>query len=478
MDRDDLLQPPIIMIHGGAIDLSVYLSVSTMQHNPEKWHRVGEDQPFGSSNRSLALALANNRFDVWLAETRGIDSRFRKRMPKEEHHGIDNTSVAINIKKKPNYWTFTEDDVINYETKSYIDKVMAVTGSKNVSIFTYSHSTSTSLAFLSNKQDYAQKVHALVCMAPIVSPIGMNRLTEFLAPKVCALSSTSMGRLILSKVFLTQNFRRLFVRMFKSKPIRYSLLKSLTTFLFGPSPKYQTNLELNMISHLIQPRTFRYLKRICRFSAQNGFWKFDAKGESKSYNLSELELKSWIIVSATNDAISTPSAIDDLIERVAIKPQANIEVLDYNHLDLIAAFDNDIKVNKPIIEYLISRSYPIEDNDSNGFIDQGAVDHNSRDSGDDYIKDFDQEENENDSDDLNYQKNNTDNFNKYANLGQALNISDQYVDKLERGRITGLDGKVDKIGIIPNPKSVNRDPSDSRKYVNSSKVVRVKVSQY
>lgn len=376
-DQRQLRYPPVLIEHGGTIDPTAYIIGSSGQHHPEVWPRKAQDGPITSWNRSLAFMLCNNGYDVWLAETRGSSDsnrgHVRERAKASLHSGryahknLTKSEKIASVIRSWNYWGFSQDDIIAHELKSHMDLVQRETGAQQMSVFTFSLSTPTSLSFFSIRPDYAERVHGFVSMAPIVSGEGTTLMTNLIMKTLCPLLPNAIGTLLITDTVLTQPIRDLIVSVSRNKKVRYSLTKLVVAMLMGPSAQYETLLDLNVLGHMLRQLSFKEAKQLCQQMAANKLQKFDYgpvanmmiynRTEPPVYDLSNLHIHDWIVVSADQDQLSTPQVVRHLIDEVNPKPSAHIVARDYNHLDLIAGFENDRKVNLPILAYFNSRSF-------------------------------------------------------------------------------------------------------------------------
>lgn len=360
-DRKRFRWPPVLMMHGGTLEPTAYLLASSIQHHPEPWPRTDQDGPFTSWNRSLAFMLANNGFDVWLAETRGSNEKNLRHIKTKaletafEGENIDKNMTfgeSINeILKQWDYWSFNQDDIIQHEVKAQIDLVLNKTNSKKISMFTFALSVPTTLAFLSTRPDYAEKIQGFISMAPIMSGFGTHNLIRLIYQGICPWLPNEIGTLVLSDIFLTEPMRDLFVFLAKPKSLRYSFVKLLLNFIMGPSAKYETLLELNMLGHMLKILSLKELKQLCQQMVKNKLSKYDhgpvknkliyGQFDPPAYDLSQLRLKDWIIVAAANDQLATSEVMEHLIGLVNPKPIGKIVAPGFNHIDLIAGVEND-----------------------------------------------------------------------------------------------------------------------------------------
>lgn len=381
-DRQQLKWPPIMLLHGGTIDATAYIFSSTLYHHPEKYPRDIGDEPISSWNRSMAFTLANNGYDVWLAETRGSNEHNLDHIKSAAFKSaLENKNLEKNMTKGENllsifnsfnYWSFSQDDIITHEIKSQIDKICQVVSAEispeaaaldkcKVSLVSFSLSTPIALGFLSIRPDYAkEKIHRFVVMAPTFYRRGMNPVMRFALAIVCPLIPNSLGVAILYEMIYTQ-LRRLLLLPGTWKKIRYTGNKFVENLMMGPSAKYRTLLEQNVVFHLMRLVSFKAGKQMCQQMKGNRLQKYDYGVEKNmriynqptppEYNLSNLLIEPYLMVSATNDMLSTIESVDFLIKKMNPKPHKHIVAPQFNHLDLVAGVENDKYVNLPILEY-------------------------------------------------------------------------------------------------------------------------------
>lgn len=368
-DRRQLKQPPVMLMHGGLISPTAYVWGSSAQHHPEEYPRGPNSKPFTSFNRSLAFVLANNGYDVWLVGIRGADKQNQEHRNLSGPKSIDQIikhkrkkSFLRQQKEAERYWMFTMDDEIEFELPRQIDKVMNVTGSNKVNLFTYSQSTQMSLALVSQNLDYAKKVHSLISMAPVLNDKGTNWLIRAYYRLFCTYVPVKLGTRLTSEMVLTKPMRKLILKINKNKYLRYSLLKGLGSVFFGSSAKYLTLLEPSVVWHSLMPISFQQLKHYCQQAVAGklqkydyGYWKNMKAYRSlkpKAIDISDLHIDNWMVISGTNDNFASPKSIEQVLRDVKHpKPYKHLIVDGYSHLDLIAAITNDVQVNRPVLDF-------------------------------------------------------------------------------------------------------------------------------
>lgn len=352
-------------------DTSAYLLASSIQHHPEPFPRTAEDGPITSSNRSLGFTLSNNGYDVWLIPTRGSNKQnlghTKNALGINVVHDGGNSAnltkgeIAYEYARTPFYWQYGQDDVLAFELKPQWDKVLEVTGSQEFSLYSYSLSTPTTLGFLAMHPDYASRVRVYFQMGPAIAASHFTGFDFTYFEIICnAVPTRGVG---FTPTFIGNPLlRELFVDLSPSYEIRYTLLKEITRLIFGPSPKYQTNLERNALDKIFKPVSFKTVQQYCQNSVSKVFQKFNyglgnlgiyGSVNPPAYNISYVDVQNYVIVNGEYDGLASPETVKHLISMVsARKPIEQIEAPQFNHLDLITGVECDKYVNLPVLETL------------------------------------------------------------------------------------------------------------------------------
>ncbi|XP_074376438.1 triacylglycerol lipase 2-like isoform X2 [Apium graveolens] len=115
---------------------------------------------FNPANQSLALILADNGYDVWIANTRG--TRYSRR-----HVSLDSSN--------PDYWDWTWDALVAHDLPATIDFVYEQTGQK---LHYVGHSLGTLVALTSfSEGKHVDKVKSAALLSPIAY---LNHMTTAL----------------------------------------------------------------------------------------------------------------------------------------------------------------------------------------------------------------------------------------------------------------------------------------------------------
>jgi len=368
-DRAKLKQPPVMLMHGGTIDPTAYVWASSIQHHPEKYPRTSEDGPITSWNRSLGFTLANNGYDVWLVGTRGSDTQNAGRLEGEALKsflagtmGHINTTLGERVFQSPSYWKYSFNEIISNEFPAQIKRVLELTGSRKVSVLTYSFSTIIAFSLFSSNPEISEKVHNHIALAPIINDIGTSKLLYILKRFVILEIPNSVGTVLVSELLLSRPTRDLLLTIGRSRRLRYSVIKSFFALLTGSSGQYRTFFEPTVLGHILQSISYMQIKHFCQQVIAKRLQKYDygkfknklVYGQEKPpvYNISNQMVENFMLVSASNDILAPPGSVKQILETINPKPLVHIDVQGYSHLDLSAAFDNDVTVNLPVLRFL------------------------------------------------------------------------------------------------------------------------------
>lgn len=395
-DQSKLKQPPFLITHGGANNPSVYLASSNIQHHPEPWPRSPQDGSITSWNRSLAFTLANNGYDVWLSGTRG-DSRQNQGHTKLRV--FEPQGAVRNDKNKPlnitlleladtfKYWDFSFNEIIEHEFPAQINKVLELTRSDKLSILCFSFSTMTGLPLFASRPEYAELIHQLVLMAPIINRRGTNNFVR-LMQNIFVRADPRFGVMVFNLILLTQPVRDLFILLNSSKALRYTLIKGLLDLLVGPSAKYRSNLDQGAVSNALQQTGYGEILHFYQQVIVGRLQKFD-HGAAKNflkygsifppvYDISDIHIDNWILIQSTSDNFAPQASVQQVYDSIRQKPRARIVLPGWNHFDFLIGFENDIRVNLPILAFLDEHQLPAKVLPKRSSAEQARIDRVNR----------------------------------------------------------------------------------------------------
>lgn len=362
-DSSQLKKPPVVFFHGALIDSTSFVWGSIRQHHPEKYPRsYEEDGPITSSNRSIALVLCNNGFNVWVVATRASNKdnighvKYNTEYLEDLLTGL-NPSDAQKLTDTLKYLDYTQDALVEIEFPEQINEVCRLTGSDKVSVVTYSKGCQVMFKVLATDNDASNRIHSHVAIAPPLNEIGSSALFKTLSNLIVR-TPNDIGNLVFTQVITSQPTRSLI-----SSQDRYTVGYYYTVALTGPSPRFQTFLESPVIDHVLMPVGFTEFKQLCQQLIAGRLQKYDygpftnrrvynGSLTPPQYNISSIKLDRWMMVSGKTDVLGTASSAQQYYDLIPNKPQRWIKLDHWNHLDVTAAFENGDKVNLPIMEFM------------------------------------------------------------------------------------------------------------------------------
>ncbi|KAH7937479.1 hypothetical protein HPB49_012654 [Dermacentor silvarum] len=117
-------------------------------------------------DQSLGFMLADNGYDVWLANVRG--TRY---------------SSHLHLKKSSSgFWDFSLDEMISYDLPDQIDTVLNVTQQEALFYVGWSQGTAIMFGLLSSKPEYNQKILLFNAFAPVAFLGHMRAALQYLVP--------------------------------------------------------------------------------------------------------------------------------------------------------------------------------------------------------------------------------------------------------------------------------------------------------
>lgn len=384
-DASYLKQPPIMIQHGQTANSKNFIMQSNKQHHPmayprrrgHTFHGLFSRHEKQSSNRSLAFMLANNGYDVWLTSTRGVDENNRgylKEMPytsirlgKNLSKNMSSGEEELLIERsRASYWSFTLDDQIAHELPSQIDLVLQVTGASKVTIFGYSNTALTTFALLSIRPDIATYVDTFIAVAPVVYYSRLSGWFKWFMHEFLQIIPQTMDTDMFVNDKVSEFLRRVVTRTCSSFAIRYTVCKFALDLVFGDSSQFRTLLELPFFSHMIRSTSWKCLAQHLQIVKSHRLAKFDygpelnhryyGSSQPPEYNLSDIDPNLRIaLVSGEKDNWANQDTVNEIRAKLHMKPVLDLVLPDFNHLDLTAARDVDVKVNLPLLRLLDER---------------------------------------------------------------------------------------------------------------------------
>ncbi|XP_015122354.1 lipase 3 [Diachasma alloeum] len=297
--------------------------------------------------RSLAYALSDAGYDVWLGNFRG--NVYSKR-----HQFL--------LVDDARFWNFSLDDQALLDLPAMIDYVLKATGQTSLTYVSHSSSCTAALMLLSDRPNYNQKMNLNVMLAPIVFWKFSSR-----AAKVYATPFRQAKKIIPSGAvhFLVRHIARrsFFERRcfqssvaFKSCFFLVDLItgqdheqldrETVTTFL----NYYPAGSSLKIFYHYIQHLDSGKFRHYDYGSPERNL-QYYGRIEPPDYNLKKVTTPS-VILRAPNDPLSSRNDTELLISELRNSPMIYdvIKERKFNHIDFLVAKDVKKLVIDPLLQ--------------------------------------------------------------------------------------------------------------------------------
>ncbi|XP_021629319.1 triacylglycerol lipase 2 [Manihot esculenta] len=314
--------PPVLLQHGLSSDGATWLS--------------------NSPDESLAFILADNGYDVWIANTRG--SRFSR----------GHTSLTP---YDPAYWDWTWDELAAHDLPAMFQYVHQQTGQK-LHYVGHSQGTLTALAVLSQ-----EKLPNMLRSAALLSPIAyLNQITSLLSKAA-------------ADAFLVEEIYWLGLREFDpqgqatSKLLEYICSEpgvdctNLWTAVTGANCCLNSS---NILDNLSQPTATKNMIHLSQMIRTGNIAMYDYGNEEDNmehynestppvYNMESIPKDFPLFLSyGVKDSLSDPADVGVLLQNLKDHDADKLTVLsveDYAHLDFVFGVNANNVVYHPVMAF-------------------------------------------------------------------------------------------------------------------------------
>ncbi|KAK8758435.1 hypothetical protein V5799_003933 [Amblyomma americanum] len=301
-------------------------------------------------NQSLGYVLADHRYDVWMANTRG------------NSYGKQHRSRKV---RSPAFWNFSFHEHALLDLPAQIDYVLGATGQQSIPYVGVSQGTLIMFAMLSEKPEYNSKVKAFAAMAPFnkLSGVDIAALTAF-APFADKYLTTAYES-FLFEVLARGAFYMPFARKFCGLPTR-ALCSIVADGVANLGSKYINESRLPVYLHFIPGGTSaKNIVHYAQLVKSARPLKFDygpernlavyGQLEPGEYQLGNLQTDVGIFWS-NGDHLITPPNVRQLIQELGTRVKMNHFIDDpyYTHAHFLLALNNPDVLFKALISFLDS----------------------------------------------------------------------------------------------------------------------------
>lgn len=285
---------------------------------------------------SLAIALSDAGYDVWVANTRG--NQYSRR------------HLTLNPDFEEQYWDFTVQEVIVNDFTAVIDYILTVNQQEKLATIGYSVGTALSYALMAEMPEYNDKIQVMISLAPICYTFHSLPLSiiHFLSP-VYDMYSGSLGipevtgrtvRLDDSRLECLKRFRYLGTALSS-----WVCLQKEMSFLPGyNTEEIEPEFSEVIMTHFPSSEGWKLMFHFSQIGLNRRFAKYDyglvqnlmryGSPLPPEYGLSLISTK-VVLISGKNDRISTLDDVALLKVRLSNVEHIILEPENFSHTDFI-----------------------------------------------------------------------------------------------------------------------------------------------
>ncbi|XP_025016870.1 gastric triacylglycerol lipase isoform X4 [Tetranychus urticae] len=300
-----------------------------------------------TENNNLGFLLGNLCYDVWISNSRG--------------NGYSRNHTTLNPDIDGEFWKFSIDELIAYDTPAVIDYILNQTGFSSLGWIGHSQGSMVMFGLLSERPEYSVKVKPFIALAPVFYVQHMKSFVRFAAkiPGILKLGRWVGGSFSASN--LTYNIMKK-VGCFSGRVelcdhtlfpfVGYDMGNTNTSRIEVYATKFGTTSSLWNLVHFGQ-------------NIKSGnFHKFDF-GEAENerrygqpippiYQLSKINSTSIAILHSKGDDLSDQEDVTQLIKDMQVPLLRNylVPLPSWNHYDFLVAENCFQYINSVAIEIL------------------------------------------------------------------------------------------------------------------------------
>ncbi|CAH0715859.1 unnamed protein product, partial [Brenthis ino] len=280
---------------------------------------------------SLAIALANSGYDVWLGNNRG--NRYSR------HH------VYLNPDRDDKFWDFSFHELGYYDLPAIIDFILNKTGQKKLTAIGHSQGNAIFLVLGATRPEYNDKIKLLISLSPVCFLNNLMDAPYLLLKSVPTLSNvmTLLGQ----EEFMGDNTT--FIRVFREicgTENSYSLCAHGILFPMAGSDPEELEPEFlpTIIAHYPTGTSKKNAIHLSQVGIQGLFSEFDYNWRNMDiynstmppeYNLSKVTMR-VALVAGRNDKLSTLKDVDLLNRKLPnVVEYLIIKRRKFSHLDAV-----------------------------------------------------------------------------------------------------------------------------------------------
>ncbi|KAL6063427.1 Lipase [Balamuthia mandrillaris] len=295
------------------------------------------------ANNSLPYLMANEGYDVWLANSRGNIYSLK-------HKTLSTDSVE--------FWDFNFDQMALYDLPAIITSALNVTGAKQLTYIGHSQGSMIGFALFSSNQVIASKIKAFVGLAPVAF---VNNIDSPLLDVLVSIPETVDYFLFGKKDFMLgqDGFAKVMPVLCQYIP---SLCTNVLCLLAGCENNYNFNNSRMavLLSHFPAGTSVQDLMHFRQAVLNNKFQMYDYGfvGNVKRYNqpnpptydLTKFSPPSFIF-SGLKDTLADPKDVQHTLQLIP-RPVISQVYADWGHADFVWGLDAAKRLYIPLLGML------------------------------------------------------------------------------------------------------------------------------
>ncbi|GMT15702.1 hypothetical protein PFISCL1PPCAC_7000, partial [Pristionchus fissidentatus] len=299
---------------------------------------------------SAAFMFADAGFDVWMGNVRG--NTYSK-----NHVTLD--------PKKQQFWEFSWDEMAHSDLPAMINKVLEITGHKDLYYMGHSQGTLTMFTKMSVDQDFSKKIRKFFALAPVGTVKHIKGLIALIADFFLPEFNLWMD-VFGSGEFLPNNeFMDLIAKWICGNSIGAALCDDLLFLITGPeSDQFNKSRTEVYIAHTPAGTSTQNIQHYAQMVKEGTVSRFDYGssktnqqhyGQSKppSYDFTKIKGDMYLYWS-DDDWIADPEDVKGYL-LTSLNPKyikLNNHLDGYNHLDFIWGLNAASQIYQPIIDLI------------------------------------------------------------------------------------------------------------------------------
>ncbi|XP_044018740.1 lipase 3-like isoform X1 [Aphidius gifuensis] len=300
-------------------------------------------------NRSLAKQLADEGYDVWLANFRGTT------------YGRDHVTLSPNDKK---FWDFSFHEIGYYDVPRTIDYVLNATNQSSLICVALSMGTTLSFVTLSEHPEYNSKIKLVIESGAIAGFFDkqfkdMRPITVF-STVINLIDPTGTFEMSLPNLINSILFEEFCVNL---NLVDYCLLP-LYIFCGQNDDQLDANIYVNLLNYFPDGTSAKTFLHYAQLANYRKFQQYDYQNEKENidhygtlqppqYNLENIKSPMIIFYCLKNDPLSTFEDVTEIAKRISSRVIVEpVSDEDFNHVNFVTARDVKKIFNDRVIEYL------------------------------------------------------------------------------------------------------------------------------